>query len=234
VRLFQRLSLIRRRFSPLEERLLREVRGALSPTAQRTMDAQIQAITKVQRAPGWTEIAFYRMRGGRVDWSGVPLFPREEELPLAEVRFRAGGRAYRARLTAIHGHIFDFAVTPGPREIAFEPWEGSADVRLLADPEDRTAPPPREELPEAWRSVLARARSHDEWEVHDAGTVHRVTLEQGAFLVLAEHRGESFLLYRLEPAPAGFFLLRGHDGEPEVIRRNVEDVLSAKPPSAGS
>jgi hypothetical protein len=228
----QRLSLIWRRFSPLEERLLREVRGALSPAAQRTLDAQIHAINKVQRAPGWTEIAFYRMRRGKADWSGVPLFPREEELPLAEVRFRAAGRAYRARLTAIRGHIFDFGITPGPRDVAFEPWEGDADVRLLADPEDRTAPAPLEEPPEAWLEVRAAVpHPHAEWSVHEPRSIYRITLEQGDFLVLAEHRGESFILYRLEPEPAGFLLLRGHDGDPEVIPGKVENVLAAAPPS---
>jgi hypothetical protein len=156
VRAFQQLSLIWRRFAPLEERLLRAVRGALPAPAQRTVDAQIAAITKVQRAPGWTEIAFYRMRGGKVDWSGVPLFPREEELPLAEVRFRAAGRAYRARLTAIRGHIFDFQITPGARAVAFHAWEGEPEVRLLADPQDpSTAERPSEALPDSLRDFLA-------------------------------------------------------------------------------
>jgi hypothetical protein len=233
LRTLQRLSLIWRRFSPLEERLLREVRAVLSPSAQRTLDAQVAAITKVQRAPGWTEIAFYRMRAGKVDWSGVPLFAREVELPLAEVRFRAAGRAYRARLTAIRGHIFDFAITPGARAVAFEPWEGEADVRLLADPEALDTPDPREELPDAWLRVVARGvQAHPDWDVHEAHSVHRVALEQGEFLVLAEHRGESFLLYRLAPEP-GFFLLRGHDGEPEAVRGSVEELLAAAPPPAG-
>src|SRR3989338_8326266 len=47
--LTQRLSLIWRRFSPLEERLLATVRGVLPPDARPILDAQVSAITHVQR-----------------------------------------------------------------------------------------------------------------------------------------------------------------------------------------
>jgi hypothetical protein len=223
-------SLLWRRFSPLEEQLFAAVRGALRPSALVTFDAQVAAITRVQRHPDWTEIAFYRMRRGKVDWSGVPLFPREEELPLAEVRFQAGGRAFKARLTAIGGHIFDFAVTPSPRAVAFARWDRAPDVRPLCDPEDASAAPFVEPLPAEWGAFLANDRgAHAAWALHGTGAAYRVALDDGEFLVLAQCRGDVFLLWRLEPRPAGFFLQRRHDGTPEPLRESLGDLLAMDP-----
>ncbi len=87
MKIVQRLSLLWRRFSPLEERLIAAVCGALPEPAQPIFEAQIAGITLVQRLPGWTEIDFYRRRSGRTDWSDIPAFPRTGEFPLAEVRF---------------------------------------------------------------------------------------------------------------------------------------------------
>src|SRR5215831_2511033 len=106
----QRLSLLWRHFSPLEERLLAAVRDVLPPQAQPIFDAQVTAITLVQRHPRWTEIRFYRRRNGKVDWSDLPAFPCAGEFPLAEVRFAVQKKRYKATLTAISGHIFDFAI----------------------------------------------------------------------------------------------------------------------------
>src|SRR3989338_1807215 len=101
--LTQRLSLIWRRFSPLEERLLATVRGVLPPDARPILDAQVSAITHVQRLPGWTEIDYYRRRFGKVDWSKVRRFPLTGEFPLARVRFAVRGRRYRATLSCVDG-----------------------------------------------------------------------------------------------------------------------------------
>jgi hypothetical protein len=231
----KRFALLWRRFSPLEEKLLEAVRRALAPSARAIFDAQVAAITKVQRHPEWTEIAFYRMRGGKVDWKGVPLFPRSEELPLAEVRFKAGGRAFKARLTAIDGHIFDFAVTPGPKGVAFAEWEGDPSVAALSDPEDRSAPAPVEVVPDAWRDFLAEVlssrgapdapRAHPEWALYGDGEAYRVALDEGEFLILAELRGERFLLYRLEPKPGAFFLQNGHDAPPGRVAGDFREAL---------
>src|ERR1044071_5148728 len=119
----ERLSLLWRRFSQLEERLIAAVRNSLPSQVQLKFDAQLAAITLVQRHPHWTVIAFYRRRFGKVDWSDVPMFPRTGEFRLAEVRFTAEGRRYKATLTCIGGHILDFAVTPSPKAIGFADWD---------------------------------------------------------------------------------------------------------------
>ncbi len=103
--IFQRLSHLRRRFSPLEERLITAVRELLPPRAQSVFDAQVAGITLVQRPLGWNEINFYRRRGGMVDWTDIPPFPNTDEFPLAEVRFSAGGKGYKATLTILAGQV---------------------------------------------------------------------------------------------------------------------------------
>lgn len=230
MRLSQRFLLLFRRFSPLEERLLAAVRGVLPPEALHTFDAQVQAINRVQRNPKWTEIAYYSMRRGKVDWTHVPLFPRANEFPLAEVRFRAGSREFKARLTSIGGHIFDFAITPGPRDVAFSAWEGEGRAALVAGPLESTAPPFPEPLPEAWTRFIADTASTDRrgWSLHEIGAEYRVALDEGEFLVLGERAGDDFLLYRLEPGPRTFFIQRGHDGRPERLQGSLAEWLSSQ------
>jgi hypothetical protein len=115
--MLDRLSLLWRRFTPLEERLLAAVRSVLPDDVQLLFDGQVAAITRVQRLPPtWSEIDFYCLRLGKVDWSCAPSFPCTDEFRLAEVRFQAAGASYRAVLTCGAGHIFDFAITPGPRQ----------------------------------------------------------------------------------------------------------------------
>src|ERR1700730_15082452 len=148
----QRLKLLFIRFSPLEERLLAAVRTVLPTAAQSTFDAQVIAITRVQRHPRWTEICFYRIRKGKVNWSDVPVFPCADEFRLAKVRFSVQAKSYTATLTCVKGHIFDFAVTPGPKKIAFGLWDSAPAVQLLDDPlRAPTGQRPAENIPETWR-----------------------------------------------------------------------------------
>ena len=73
-------------------------------------------------------------RAGRVDWSRVPLFPRGGEFPLARVWFVVRGRRYRATLSCVEGHIFDFGITPSPQGVAFAEWDSAPTTELLGDP----------------------------------------------------------------------------------------------------
>jgi hypothetical protein len=223
----QRLSLLWRRFTPLEKRLLGAVRGAMPAQVQPAFDAQVAAITHVQRLPGWTEIAFYRRRRWRTDWDGVPLFPRTAEFPLAEVRFSVARRRYKATLTSLGGHIFDFGITPSPQGVAFTDWDGPPTVRLLGDPLATEELRPLEPIPGAWLDFLARhqVQAAGGWTFHDARTVYRVTLDDGEFLVLAERAGNEFVLHRIEPPGSTLFHLASHDGSPEPIRGTIADVL---------
>lgn len=227
--MIERLTLLWKRFSPLEERLLTEVRQVLPAAAQPLFDAQVAAITRVQRLPpSWTEICFYRMRRGRADWRGVPLFPCTDEFRLAEVRFHIGGQRFRATLTSIGGHIFDFATTPGPKHVAFAAWDAEPRVALLADPlRAPTGKKEPESLPAAWTTLLQpRAGAPwGDWQLHDAGTAYRLALNDGEYLVLAEREGDDFILHRIEPHADGLFHLPHHDGVPRPVVGGLEALM---------
>ena len=218
----QRLSLLWRRFSPLEERLLAVVREVLPSQAQSIFDSQVGSISLVQRHPN--EVCFYRKRSGKVDWSDVPTFPRTGEFRLAEVRFRVAKKRYTATLTSVGGHIFDFTITPSPKAIAFAEWDAAPSTRLLADPmvADSSNEPPS--LPESWRELLAKHQKLDagDWTFHDATTAYRRALADGDFLVLAEREGDQFVLHRIEPPAATLFYLDSHDGKPEPVTDLLE------------
>ena len=223
----QRISLLWRRFSPLEERLLAEVREILPRQAQATFDAQVVGITIVQRHPHWNEIAFYRKRGGKVDWDDIPAFRRTGEFRLAEVRFQAGGRRYKATLTSINGHIFDFAITPAPKAIAFSRWDTTPAARLLSDPSSPEGGREPECMPEIWREFLLRQAGQRTggWVFHSTDTAYRMTFDEGEFLILAERAGDEFVLHRIEPPAPNLFFLASHDGTPEPIKGAVENVF---------
>ena len=226
----QRISLLWRRFSPLEEQLLAAVRPVLPARAQATFDAQVAGITRVQRHPLWVEICFYRRRRGssKVDWSDIPAFPHTGEFPLAEVRFVVEQRRFKARLSSIKGHIFDFAITPSPKAVAFAKWDAAPDVRLLSDPLSVESGRTPEPIPAAWGEFLARRRSlpASDWTFHNGETAYRLTVDEGEFLILAERAGDEFILCRLDPPASTFFYLRSHDGTPEAMEGTIEEGFS--------
>jgi hypothetical protein len=221
----QRISLMWRRFSPLEERLIAAVREVLPSQARAVFEAQMAGVTLVQRHPN--EICFYRRVSGKVDWRGVPAFPRTGEFRLAEVQFSVAGRGYKATLTCIGGHAFDFTITPSPKAVAFADWDSVASTRLLSDPMTIEPGNEAQPMPDSWREFLVRFRSSDtaDWTLHDAKTVYRTAFADGEFLVLAERGGDQFVLHRIEPPASTLFYLDSHGGIPEPIRGDMLDVF---------
>ena len=229
----QRLSLLWKRFSPLEERLLGEIRHVLPLDALPIYDAQVTAINRVQRLPpSWSEIDFYRIRGGKPNWAGISMFPCTEEFRLASVAFRVGGKGYKATLHCIGGHIFDFAITPGARAVSFDQWEAKPSAVLLADPlRAATGERDTETLPVEWQTFLAEHGSAPPigWELHDGRSAYRVALDDGQYLVLAAREGgEEFILQRLEPPAAHLFHVLHHDSVPEPLQRELKAVMGRR------
>jgi len=226
------LSLLWKRFSPLEQRLLLAVRQVLPPAAVLTFDAQVAAITRVQRLPpSWSEIDFYCMRRGKVNWLGVPLFPCTDEFRLAEVSFRVRSKGYKATLSNIRGHIFDFAITPGPRGVAFEPWDTDPIARLVSDPlRTPTGRKEPEMIPAMWRDFLDRHPGPPPagWTFNNEATAYRLALEDGVYLILAERDGSAFILYRVDPPASGLFYLPHYDCNPEELAGDVESVVAGQ------
>ena len=201
------------------------MRDVIPNPAQPLFDDQIAAINHVQRLPpSWGEIDFYR----RPDWTGVSLFPCTDEFRLASVRFRIAGRSYKAVLSSISGHVFDFAISPGPRDVAFEPWEGEVTSVLLRDPLGTpTGAKEPELIPAEWQRFLAHQRDEQPngWVLLNETTAHRVVISDAQFLILAEREGPEFILHRVEPAGEQLYYLRHHDETPEPIDREIETVM---------
>jgi len=219
------LSLFWKRFTPLEERLLSEVRKVIPVEGQPVFDDQVRAINRVQRMPpSWGEIDFYC----RPNWTRVPLFPCTDEFRLAEVKFGIAGMAYKAVLHCIKGHIFDFAITPGPRKVAFEPCDEGSTAVLLRDP--LLAPSGKKEpesLPVQWQKFLRRhsGDQRDGWVLYDETKAYRVVIDDAQYLILAEREGPQFILHRVEPSGDRLYYLKHNDAIPEPLDRELETLI---------
>ena len=214
------------RFSPLEERLLAAVRDVLPAQAQGIFDGQVAAIKRVQRQAN--EIRFHYRRRGEKPSGLPPKFPRkdedEDQFALAEVRFSVAGRNYKATLTCGCGRISDLAIRPSPAKIAFSDWDGAPSARLLSDPLIVKVAGPQP-IPDVWREFLRRKpRPPRGWTFYDSKSAHRVTLDQGEFLILAV--GDALLLHRIDPPSDVLFYLPWHeDGTPEPLEGDFLDIF---------
>ncbi|HPU56486.1 MAG TPA: hypothetical protein PLH97_09420, partial [Verrucomicrobiota bacterium] len=157
-------------------------------------------------------------------------FPRTDEFRLAEVQFSVRGRRYKATLTSIRGHVFDFTIRPSPKSIAFADWDSEPSARLLSDPmrlDSASEPPP---IPDSWREFLVRRKALHvgNWTLHDSQSTFRTTFTEGEFLVLAEREGDQFVLHRIDPPAFTLFYLGSHDGRPEPLKGELDDVFRDK------
>ena len=85
------------------------------------LQAQLDAVTKIQRIVGWTEIDFYVMKHGRVCWDGVPCFDDMSEFRLARARTVCDGVTIESELTCIRGYLFCIESDVAVKPIAFRP-----------------------------------------------------------------------------------------------------------------
>ena len=162
--MLKNITLIWRRFSPMESALFACVRPVLPITAVAIYDAQIAAIHHVQRA-SWTELCLYP----RKHQSRGVSFTRTDEFALAEAQFSVHGTSYTAKLYCLRGYIFDIVVYPNPRNIAFSTWDSPAAVELLNDPMLTPSAPDRQPISEEWRDFLHNhaGEVHASWSLYD-------------------------------------------------------------------
>ncbi len=85
------------------------------------LQAQLDAVTKIQRIVGWTEIDFYVMKHGRVCWDGVPCFEDTSEFRLARARTVCDGVIVKSELICINGHLFCIESDVAVKLMAFRP-----------------------------------------------------------------------------------------------------------------
>ena len=222
----QQLSLLWKRYTPLEEQLFAAVHAALPEPARLIYDAHVAAIAKVQRILQWNEIDFYLKDKGR----GLPLFPCKDEINIAEVRFSAKRQMYRATLGCVAGRVFDFHIHPAPKDIAFSRWDAPPTVMLLDDPLRLSADSKLAAiiLPQ-WRTYLDAHGSDcpPNWTLYDEHSAHRAALEQGEFLLLAESWEGERILQRLDPACGKLYYLKTHDGIPEPLDEELTSIIKS-------
>src|SRR5438552_3158389 len=89
------------KWTPWESQVLAGLSGSLAAQHRAVLQAQIDAITKVQRIVGWTEIDFYVMRRGRVCLIGVPTFSDQCEFRLAKATTVVDGVIIQSELFCV-------------------------------------------------------------------------------------------------------------------------------------
>jgi len=193
---FRAVSLLWNHFSTTEKKILSLISGGLSDSARVTFDTQVNAINLVGRQLDWKEVLFYRRRGGKVDWQGVPLFPIKEKFDLAEVLFSVGAQKYKVKLGCISGHIFDLVFTPGAKSIAFSAWNGTGELALIVDPDSFGGSDAGKSVNLVWDD-LALYRSSIEkigWNLYQDHDIKTITFDNRDFRIIAEKNGDEYLL----------------------------------------
>jgi len=109
------------KWTPWESRLLAGLSQSLAERHRPILQAQLDAITKIQRIVGWTEIDFYVMKRGRVAWDGVPCFDDTSEFRLARARTICDGVTVQSELTCLSGHLFCIESDAPVKHLAFRP-----------------------------------------------------------------------------------------------------------------
>ena len=166
--IFKNFTLLWRRFTPAEERILDCVRTTLTPDALDIFEQQVRATTSAQRYLDWNEVIFYRKINNIVNWSGIPSFPRTDEFRLATVGFSIAQRPFEASLHCVNGHIFSIHFSPGSKQVAFDEWDGKPSVKLAENP--MTTAVSSEQVPTSWANFLHanQDRVFLEWEIYSA------------------------------------------------------------------
>ena len=80
---------------------------------------QIDAVNKVQRIVGWTEIDLYVMRQGRVCWDDIPKFFDDQEFTLARASTFFGAKRIQSKLSCVRGHFFSIESDTPIKPLAF-------------------------------------------------------------------------------------------------------------------
>jgi hypothetical protein len=204
--------------------LLAATYDALPTPAADIFRGHIEKMRWASRPLSWTEVLFYpeRAQSSRL-WTEAELFPnRHEDLRIAEIKFRAGDKRYACAVHIVLGHFFAITSRPGLKGVARVHPDIST-VTIVADPMDPLAAPPKR-LPSSYRKFVSAkgAGAHLEWDVIGPDEVYEVSLDGGAFWVLATRAGEAFLLARQK---GDAIYVCATDDDPRRIKEPFEQAL---------
>ena len=109
------------KWTPWESQILGRLVGSLAPQHQVVLQAQLDAVTKIQRICKWVEIDLYVMKRGRVCWDGVPSFDDKNEFRLARAQTVIDGITAESELHCVSGHFFSIETNVPVKPFAFRP-----------------------------------------------------------------------------------------------------------------
>jgi len=230
----KRISLLWRRFTPLEEFLLDVLQRELPEEARCINQQRIDRINRVSRPLDRTEIMFYQMRWGKDVVDEEPLFPcrSQQDLILADIQFSPcnSSGVWRSQVNAVCGIMFSITTRPSPKAISFSKHFVLRSVELVDDPMQESPPTLlsrlREGLPSDFSAVAPTSVSG--WSVFAESDVYAVHLNDGDYLVLAERGGEaSFLGVRVGDRSKTVYYLP-HDGSPKKTGSTLKEAIEGK------
>jgi hypothetical protein len=227
VPMLRRLSLLWRTFTSVEEALLTAVADALPSESATLLRGQIASITRVQRTLDWTEILFYSMRGGRVNWPETVLFPNRGETRLANLNYRVDGRSFRSTVHSISGHVFSLVTRPSIKEFCF----GEVKEMVVADLGDMlyTSEGHKAQriLPSTYLAYVERgepAETSNGWTILQPNETYVVHLLGSDFYILAARQGNEWLLGSGNEGDQSIYLCTT-EGEPEPVASEFDRAL---------
>lgn len=154
----RKVSLLWRRFTPLEEFLLGVLQQQLAEEPRRINQRRIDLINRVIRPLRWTEIMFYQMRNGKAVVGEEPMFlcRSHQEIILAEIRFspELTTELWTSKIYAVRGHMFSIVTRPSPKPISFSGSFTLKGVQLVDDPMQEFPPTLLQRLHERLRERL--------------------------------------------------------------------------------
>jgi hypothetical protein len=116
------------KWTPWEAKLLEALTTTLGEKHKRILLEQLQAVHKVQRILGWSEIDLYAKNG----WDGVAKFFDDREFTLARASTFVGDKRIQSELFCVSGHLFSIESKAPIKPFAFR-----QDVRVEVFDVDR-------------------------------------------------------------------------------------------------
>ncbi len=78
------LRMLFTRWTPWEQSIQAAILLASPTPIQKILATQFDSINKIQRIVQWSEIDFYVMHDGEVNWSDIPTFTNKDDFLLAK------------------------------------------------------------------------------------------------------------------------------------------------------
>jgi len=228
----KKISLLWRRFTPLEEFLLEVLQRELPEEPRRINQRRIDLINCVRRPLKWTEIMFFQLHDGKPVRDEGDMFPcrSQEEIILAQIRFmpERSQRSYTSEIIAVSGYMFSIDTHPSPKRIAFCREYILKGVKLVDDPMVECPPTLlerlRKRLPPDYDALAGQELSG--WYVFGPSEIYRVPLENAHYLLLAqsENGTADFLGVRASGNSKDVYYLP-HDDEPRKSARTIKEAI---------